>query len=832
MPDIIKPATLGGLHLGIEPAMTRQMVVGDGARYEAAGEVTSKYGNAEMDLVFPDEGITDADPHAETISPFDVGQRTRGWNALYDRRLHTTPTEVIRDSVFQEGSVGSPDYFTLSGGWTYNVANSWMRYDHNVGTNTLKQFKSNFQSPYQEGETYIARYTVVQIIDDGFTPTITTNFASVAVTLPKTAGYHEVEFTLAATLIDFEIDVANGSGGGAWTLENFSVKRKAEEDYVIPERLNIIYKGIDGNFFMNGDQAGSGDIIRGLPEFSDPTTRAKILTRSRTAYIIDSGSKPQIFRPRPVDQQKYLGRVKYDLRKFGIEWPRKGDDRPQLELVSETVGLPQGTFRFRLALENDMGDVSAYSLFNAIVLVEDNLQKVRLTFPTLPDDLLDGTDPVTHWRVYVSFVAEYGEGNVQSTEPSVFKYWDSFRVDSVTTVDYNWATNRYISNWPDITPSRAYSPKLRDLVIINDIGYAIADNDVVFREMIDTQGDPVPVRWTNQFPGTQPATFATHFDRTVIKEWVTTPDILLISAPGEPHQFVDDIRFGRGEGEFGVGVSALGDNCVIFTNQDILMYDPASGSIRRTNAGVGAMARDLIHKDEYGIRFVGSDGLPRLFNGATVENVATEIMPIFTRRDHAGYYSKFDRKYAQEGTATSGDGKFWMIYPTARNPGEIPPGKPEIDDTPARSTAVLDSRHGGLWSVDLSGFEQTRWLGRESRLLGADFAGRFHWMEESGSDRFEWEFRWFGGTDRVLFRKLSMEIDTHGQNLSVTTRVDENGLVEQGYTVNTTKRQEVKLQLPGRFRGRHMSVRFSSPQRAERPILYDLQCEIEPVGVF
>ena len=42
---------------------------------------------------------------------------------------------------------------------------------------------------------------------------------------------------------------------------------------------------------------------------------------------------------------------------------------------------------------------------------------------------------------------------------------------------------------------------------------------------------------------------------------------------------------------------------------------------KRVPARVGAISRDSIVETENGIRFIGTDGIPRLFNGATVEDI-------------------------------------------------------------------------------------------------------------------------------------------------------------------------------------------------------------------
>ena len=93
--DARKTGLLGGLNLNLEPSATVDMTVADGVRFEIGAEVTSRLGDVDMDLVWPDENVTGSIDHDQTLNSFSAGKRTRGWNAFYDQRLSTEPPEIL-----------------------------------------------------------------------------------------------------------------------------------------------------------------------------------------------------------------------------------------------------------------------------------------------------------------------------------------------------------------------------------------------------------------------------------------------------------------------------------------------------------------------------------------------------------------------------------------------------------------------------------------------------------------------------------------------------------------------------------------------------------------
>jgi hypothetical protein len=153
-----------------------------------------------------------------------------------------------------------------------------------------------------------------------------------------------------------------------------------------------------------------------------------------------------------------------------------------------------------------------------------------------------------------------------------------------------------------------------------------------------------------------------------------------------------------------VGLAPLGTSCVIFTNERIHVFDPESESIRTVPSSVGCISRDAITPTERGIRFVATDGIPRLFNGALVEEVADELLPIFDRDDYQGAYLPFDKSNGQEIVGTYGDRKFFMVYPVSAAGNLFKPGQ-DIASGIDRDLAVGASRVArrfGQWTEALA----------------------------------------------------------------------------------------------------------------------------------
>jgi hypothetical protein len=234
----------------------------------------------------------------------------------------------------------------------------------------------------------------------------------------------------------------------------------------------------------------------------------------------------------------------------------------------------------------------------------------------------------------------------------------------------------------------------------------------------------------------------------------------------------------------------------------------------------------------------------RIFNGATVEEIADEVLPVFSKEDYVGYYNKFDRQFAHEASLEGGNHKVFLSYPVSQSPGAVP-GKPTINSSPSHNLLVGDSSRGRtIWSIDSTGYEQLLWLGRESRMLAADFDGSFYAIEEGFADegngvpdrapQFEMAARWFG-TRRGMsrFHNVTVEIDTKGQDVTLVCRVDNRTEAVMEFTINTVGRQEIDRNLPAHFKGLYLEARIigSTHATAGRPEVFDFRVESVPLGV-
>ena len=838
-----------GLDLGVEQSQTPGMVLAHGARFERGGETTSRLGRVRMGLEFPDENVGTASDYTETIAHLTRTGRTRGFGAFYDQRVETEPQEVLSETDFTTTTKwAAVNDFAFSGGAAV--------YTHSAGNGEISQASGDFT----DTDVFVASVEYIFEYDLTFTAGTASNLTSLNVNtfiagvteVPRTAGHHRVTLLSAASAGNFVLDAVSG-GSVTFEIDNVSLKRKVTT-LTLPARLNIVAKGADGTIFLNNNFVGDGTgVLVGKGQFTDTVTRAKIVSTSDRCFIVDPSARPRAMRRLPIDDQDLYKRVKYDIRDMGIRWPRFTSQVPKLSLVSASGdGLPIGAYRVRVSLENEIGDESSPSL-TAYQLSITGTQDLEITLPPIPQDLQTTENDVTKWRIYISYQAgelSSDQFKVIENEPSAFRFWKSVDI-STTTEQLSDDDFERLDSMPALQPRKGAPPKLLDFIVVNDTSYGIANYDTVFRESLITDGRGrvagfSTVESTSIFGLPFGAEFGERvFDFTEIKESSVDPSYLFIGEPGNPQYMNNFVRFSEGD-EIGVALSHIGGVIVIFTNKGILLWDPAELRLKRTPSEVGALARDSVQRTERGIRFMGSDGVPRIFNGATVDEVADELMPIFDQEDFKGSYLRFDPKFAHEVSTASGERTFYMNYPVSSNPGKFEPGQ-GLDTGGNRNLAVGDASQGGrtVWSVDKTGYEQILWLGREGRLLAANFKGEFYYIEEGLADQqvtgtktpvFDWVFRWYGGeTQReTRFHAVRIEMDTRGISTGVILKVDDDSDLVTSFTISESGRKQYRRLLPATFKGLYLEVRMVGTTDATkgRPKLYDIQVESTPVGVF
>lgn len=820
------------------------MVHADGARFDINGVLTPPLGRKKLRLNFPNEGVGDEDDYKETIPHLQLNGRTRGYGAFYDKRIAERAQEILDDRHFD---LGTPAWAAVND-FDEGSGSGFANYNHSAGNGTLTQALADMAGVPVGGQKYLFKYAVRGGLPTNFAVNITTSFADQTVVLDATLGVHEVVFTSAAVPSDFVLSATSTGGANQWLLNYVSLTPILENAPPIPQRLNIVGK-VNGTVFLNKSVVGGADgILDGDGSFVDPNTRAKVVTRSDGVFMADSSTRPKILRQRPNSEQSLYNRVLYDVRGMGIHWPRESDDAPtSVANVDLPNGVAQGIYKFRVSLENKMGDKSNLSLATIQSVAHSSTAgfTVTLTMPDLPDDLVSGSGAVTKFRIYVSFLpTTIKAGGVHvpaAAEPSPYKYWKSIDISTVgatVTTTFQDTDSEKFADYPDLQRVYGAPPRLRDFIILNDVGYGIAESDTIQNEGSVSESEALAIR--EQQRGFQHVKFR---EATEIKDVNVDPTYLIISAPGEPQYMENWVRFARGD-EVGIGLATMGNNVVIVTNKGIVMYDPADREVRRIPADDGTLSRDSIKDTDRGVRYVGSDGIPRLFNGAIVEEVADELLPVFDKEDYKGNYKRFDPTYASEVSSANGNRRYFLNYPVSDNPGTSVPAAPTMDPVPQRNMAIADGSRPGRprWAIDTTGYEQILWLGRESRLVGVDFNGAFYFLEEgfslenqstgSSAPIADWRFAWYGRGPKSRFRKWRCEIDTKGQNVGLLFEVD--GDLQHSITLNTSGREERKGYLPGNFKGLYCEARIigTTHATAGRFDLYDVDVEVIQKGVF
>jgi len=857
---------IGGLDLGTDPAKTPLVTIADGARFDIRGVVTSRYGRKMLGLEFPYEGVGSTgiwngssgdSNYIQTLDPFiSRGTRTRGVGVLYDQRIVDRPPETLSETGFGDTRYPSTKWGTTGSFIVLDLDENGLGFvDYNGGGATLFQTKANMVNSgldVQPNTDYILEYT---LITDGSgagstTIAITTGFAQATTQLTVASGRHQTRFTSNSSPGTFTLQF---TGDRHWDLLSVSL-RQAQIAINLPQRMNLVFKS-NGGLWLNDTYPGASDgILSGNGSFSDMNSRAKIVTQGDEVFIVDANDKPMIMRRLPSEFQYHLRRVRYEVGRMGFTYPKTYKDRCKVSVTGVLSGgetaLPTGVYRFRMALENRYGDISAPCLVSSEAAITNtaSAKKVVVTAPPSPDD--PGWT-VKKWRIYVSFQSGAYDGTKLDTlgnEPGPFKFWRTIDYGTETTATYHGGEHKQMTDAPVMLTDRADTPKMTDFMVLNSSGYGICSVDSVYREVIDTEADGTPLRPAYDgylgIPGVGPgAPRPVVYDPSVIRERRVDPTYLVTSAPGEPSALGTLYKFTQGD-ELGVGLSYIGDQVVIFTTKGIILFDPVAKSFKRSPSQIGCLSRDTIEHTEDGIRFMGTDGIPRLFNGATAQELADEVSPVFSKEDYSGHYLRFDRTYASEAHTATANRKVFMCYPVSSNPGDVPT-KPLYGATVERNLLVGDMTRKGrpLWSIDKRGFDQLIWLGRESRLLAVDVNGVFYFIEEglldeqlSGVDTnppFEWAPRWFGSSWINAFKSFRIEIDTKGQDVKLYCTVDDKSNIQAEYTINTTGRRIFDGYFPGYFKGLYLETRFvGATTSAGRPEIYDVQVERKPTGVF
>lgn len=631
-------------------------------------------------------------------------------------------------------------------------------------------------------------------------------------------------------------------------------------DFRIPERLNFLYKS-NAQVLFNDHSYGDGSgVLDGLVQFRSLETRAKFVNHGDRVYIVDQSTEPKVFRRKPQASQTYQTRVKYDVNRMGIQWPTAGTSVPadltQKPTYSTTVstGNPvpdRGTYKFRIVLEDEYGIQSNPSM----PVVFEQTASTAVEIVTVKWNTIVGTFPAAavNVLVYVQItLAPQGTNQPASVEPSAYLYIGKNTVaNGATGVNFTYADQVDVQNRGQMRLSNGAPPILSDLCVINDIAYGAARPSVIYRE--STEGQAIQnsvvetIDYTYGYSGRRTwrsvSIVSKLLGNTRIEQTPVDASCLFWSQPGEPEYMETWIPIGNGT-ETIVALVPLGTTCVVLTDQGIYTFDAAEQVLRSGFARVGCLSRDAVRQTEQGIWFVATDGVPRLFNGATVSEVATELLPLFDRDDYQGDYQRLDRSNPQEIQAAYGDRKFFMLFPVSSQATQYKPGQSQDAGVP-RYLAIGDRSRGSTrWSVDRSpSYDSIHWLGRESRLLGIERSGYFYFLEEGLTDQQTegvadrapyWEVatRWFSaGGVQAIFYKVKLDIDCRNQELTFMASVDGQTGLPYTETFSGANRIEKTINLPATFKGRFLDVRiFGFPE--ERVGVYGILPEVVKWGVF
>jgi hypothetical protein len=623
----------------------------------------------------------------------------------------------------------------------------------------------------------------------------------------------------------------------------------------IPQRLNFLEK-TGSRLEFNGDYAGSGSgVIDGNGGFESINSRAKFVVYGDRAYAVDDKTPMKVFRRKNKADQTYLARIKYAVRNAGIKWPTAGTS-DAADLTQKPTATASGagnptlgfaTFRFRIVIEDEFGIQSSPSMFVAYTHASGDTK----TTVTVKWDTIYSTFPAevqaSPTKYKVRLYCQITLTSSTDLEPSAYRYIrssvDTDAAARAAGIVFDVNDQVDMQNRDLMLMDASAPPILTDMCVVDDIAYGASSLDVVYREVPEGQQVGTFIeRYSNRAPGAF-LIKTKLLSKTKISAINVNRSYLFFSNPGEPEYMYHWRQVGNGT-EIIVGVVPLGKVCVILTNQGVYTYSAIEDEMHTGFARVGCIARDTIVATENGIRFVGTDGIPRLFNGATVDEVADEMLPIFDRDDYQGDYSKFDSGNAQEVVGTYGDRKFFMLFPASNNPSGYKPGH-EADPSVPRYMAIGDSSRGPTrWSLDRApSWESIYWLGRESRMLAIDAQGYHYFIEEgltdeqpAGDDFTNPTFavkarRFSAGGVQGQFYKVKLDVNTQGETVSLFAQMDDMPAVTYQVNFSTTRREEVIIDLPANFKGRYMDLRLSGSVAA-RFQLFGILPEVVTRGVF
>jgi len=849
-----------GLNLAVDTAQTVGLIIADGVRFDEVGTLVGRLGRKRLNLSFPYEGYgIDAtialggykEEIAHLIAP---SSGVRGYSQFYDQRITTQVAELL-DNVDMVDRDGSPQGMV---GWevrfdfAFNLDRGHAIYiEGGSGFGELEPV--NWLGTPLKDTLYEITYVISQNNPAAPDATLTIYGGPFSkdndnIVLPVSIGEHRVQVRtndlIAPTRLIFAAESAPGGQASSLTIDSVSLKQVRDFGVDnLPERVNILHKGADSKIYLNNSVAGGVDgIVAGDITFEDSTTRVKFVSHGKDVYVIDESTRPILFRRRPLVEQAYADRVLYDVRDASLRWPRPESGRPSIaQVVGGTNFLPLGIYRVRVQFEDEFGHLTGPSMQRSYQHGQPG--QVKLDHLIIEYNHLLGLPPldrVTHVNVYMQFTRQGDD----ALEPSIYKFFRRHKIGAKDEAADEDNSVRFTAKDYGRQPTGSHldiatgeMPKLRDFVIVNDVGFGIASYDTVFREETKNVSAGVGSAPSGQFNIGEEK----QFDTTEIKEVHLDPSFLMVSEPGRPYQMQRFFPIAGGN-EIGIGLSTVGDVVFVHTNVGIHSFTADPPTFKRIPSSVGTMTRDSIQEDEKMIRFMGDDGVPRLFNGATIEETATELLPIFDQEDYIGYYQKFDRTRASAVSSASGKRRYYLNFPTALESGNVSQ-KPSVGG-PSNNLAIADMSKGrALWAVDRTPYEMIAWMGRDSRLSAVNDVGEFYFIEEGFEDEgvegstptnppmigAVRRFGRFGFTTR--FFRFAVEIDTQGQDVTLTCSVDEDVDITETYTVNTTMRERVDFGLPGYFKGLYLEIKFSGfTTTSGRVRVYDLKVDLTPLG--
>jgi hypothetical protein len=666
---------------------------------------------------------------------------------------------------------------------------------------------------------------------------------------PLVTGYHTWRFTTSDFVQGFKIDITT-TNDSIFEIHSLSLRQVRQETGLdlIPQRLNYVYKE-GGKLHFNDDYDPQAVIApEGADTLESERTEAKFATIGTDVIVADQSSIPRILRRRPEDEQAYLKRVRYEWRELGIRWPTISTPGVRVEATAGNKVLP-GTYRFRLCVKDKWGNLSNCTLPAAVVVNSSATPSVSSVEYLTVDwghlraewDTVLPEDPV-RVNLYFSYQADTTLSDEEASDYRLFgQVVETFQSDPADPVGSFRFTEELRTRAPNSERweiDNGHPPRLKDVIVVNGISYGIATSDVIYREGGAGQGERNPA--SSAFGTIDSTPNLPENDTRMIEKRVDS-SYFFVGKPFLPGSMQKWFRIGRGS-EDCVGLAEVGGDVLILTTQSVYLYDVGTVSIRRVFSKVGCAARDSIMETERGVRFMGSDGVPRLFNGATVEEISSEVLPVFRKDDHAGYYRAYDGRYPNSVSSAYGMGTYFLNYPSNAQAGLRPlPGIPSGDPESFDLALAREGDGRPKWSIDTQySYRQLLWVGRESRMLAVDSSGNAYYVEEGVAEDnailYTMGFRWYASAGGLegQFYQFRVECDTRGYDMNISLVVDQDPELSSSFTVNTPKREAVNSNLPPHFKGRYMDVTMSGSYTAidRRPEVYDHFVESGQRGEF